>query len=131
METHSVTSEAPAAAPPARPNGLDKEAFMKLLITQLRHQDPLKAQDDKEFIAQLAQFSALEQSQQLSKSLTALLSFQQLAQGSALVGRRVEVLDAKQGPMQGVVQEVRLGEGGPRVVIDGRAYDTAAIQRLL
>lgn len=60
-----------AGAYPAadRPGGaLDKQAFLHLLVTQLRHQDPLRPVDDREFIAQLAQFSALEEMQALART---------------------------------------------------------------
>lgn len=50
---------------------LGKDAFLKLLITQLRNQDPLSPMEDKEFIAQMAQFSTLEQMQELNKNLQA------------------------------------------------------------
>ena len=48
---------------------LGKDAFLKLLVTQLRNQDPLNPMEDKEFIAQMAQFSTLESIQNLEKSL--------------------------------------------------------------
>lgn len=48
---------------------LGKDAFLKLLVTQLRHQDPLNPMEDKEFIAQMAQFSTLEQMQELNKNI--------------------------------------------------------------
>lgn len=50
-------------------NVLDKDAFLNLLVTQLKNQDPLNPMEDKEFIAQMAQFSSLEQMQNLSKNL--------------------------------------------------------------
>ncbi len=53
-------------------NSLDKEAFLKLLVTQLANQNPLNPVEDKEFIAQLAQFSALEQMQNLNKNLISI-----------------------------------------------------------
>ena len=53
---------------------LDKDAFLKLLITQFQHQDPLNPMDDKEFIAQLAQFSALEQSMAMSEKLDTVVT---------------------------------------------------------
>ncbi len=49
---------------------LDKDAFLKLLVTQLRHQDPLNPIEDKEFISQMAQFSSLEQMQNMGKTMT-------------------------------------------------------------
>lgn len=53
-------------------NDLDKDAFLKLLTTQLANQDPLNPIEDKEFIAQLAQFNSLEQMQGLNKNITVL-----------------------------------------------------------
>lgn len=53
---------------------LDKEAFLMLLVTQFQYQDPLNPMEDKEFIAQLAQFSALEQSMQTNENITALIN---------------------------------------------------------
>lgn len=50
-------------------NDLDKDAFLRLLTTQLANQDPLNPMEDKEFIAQLAQFSSLEQMQNLNKNI--------------------------------------------------------------
>lgn len=79
-------------------NALGKNEFMKLLITQLQHQDPLKPQDNTAYIAQLAQFSSLEGIQNLNQSVgnfgTTLRSTQAL-QASALVGRRVSVETSK------------------------------------
>jgi flagellar basal-body rod modification protein FlgD len=49
-------------------NGLGQDAFLKLLVTQLQHQDPLQPQDDTQFLAQLAQFSSLEQLTTISSS---------------------------------------------------------------
>ena len=51
---------------------LGKDAFLKLLVTQLQNQDPLNPLDDKEFIAQLAQFSSLEQMTNISEGITSL-----------------------------------------------------------
>lgn len=50
-------------------NDLDKDAFLRLLTTQLSNQDPLNPIEDKEFIAQLAQFSSLEQMTAMNKNL--------------------------------------------------------------
>jgi flagellar basal-body rod modification protein FlgD len=56
----------------AKDNGLGQDAFLKLLVTQLQHQDPTKPQADGEFIAQLAQFSSLEKLTQIAASVDAL-----------------------------------------------------------
>lgn len=53
-------------------SALDKDDFLQLLVTQLQHQDPLNPLDDKEFIAQLAQFSSLEQMNNVASGITAI-----------------------------------------------------------
>ena len=84
------------AAEKARPNDqLGKDEFMKLLITQLEHQDPLEPTDNTEFIAQLAQFSSLEGITNMAGSLEKFgqtLASTQALQASTLVGRQVQVL---------------------------------------
>ncbi|MFN7914024.1 MAG: flagellar hook capping FlgD N-terminal domain-containing protein [Vicinamibacterales bacterium] len=56
-------------------NALGKDAFLNLLVTQLQHQDPTKPMDDTAFLAQLAQFSSLEQLQSMNTSLTTIANF--------------------------------------------------------
>lgn len=56
----TTTGATGEATPLPRPDGLGRDAFLKLLVTQLQHQDPVKPKDDTEFIAQLAQFSSLD-----------------------------------------------------------------------
>lgn len=130
MQLDPVTG--PAGSTPAGPatgNKLDKNAFLKLLVTQLRNQDPSNAGDSKEMIAQLAQFSALEQSQQQSANLTQMLQLQQLTQGSALIGRKVLVADPESGNVtQGAVSGLHFVQGKPEVVVDGQGYELSTIQ---
>jgi flagellar basal-body rod modification protein FlgD len=56
-------------------NGLGKDAFMNLLVTQMQHQNPLEPQADGEFLAQLAQFSSLEQLQGINDNISKLMTF--------------------------------------------------------
>ncbi len=61
-----------AAATAPKQDALGKDAFLKLLVTQLQHQDPTKPQADGEFLAQLAQFSSLEKLTQIATSVDQL-----------------------------------------------------------
>ncbi|MER3405386.1 MAG: hypothetical protein C4289_09715, partial [Chloroflexota bacterium] len=109
--------------------GLGKQEFLQLLIAQLRNQDPLRPMEDREFIAQLAQFNALEQMQILNQSLANLARTQQFAQAAAYLGRQVEAVlgpDASGSAgagqvVRGAVTEVRRNpDGEPLLVIAGK-----------
>lgn len=97
---------------------LDREAFLKLLITQLRNQDPLNPMEDREFIAQLAQFSTLEQMQIMNSSLESSVQGQVALQSVSLIGRTVEALDPASGDtITGVVDKVYFESGQPILVV--------------
>jgi flagellar basal-body rod modification protein FlgD len=72
-----MSSDQLAAASRAVSNELDKDAFLKLLIAELSNQDPLNPMDDREFIAQMAQFSTLEQMTNMTKALEGMSSMEQ------------------------------------------------------
>lgn len=68
---------------------LDKNAFLKLLSVQLSNQDPLNPQDNTQYIAQMAQFASLEQSQNISVAMEKMVLSQMISEGSMLVGKDV------------------------------------------
>ena len=73
---------------------IGQEEFLRILLTQLRFQDPLEPVDNREFIAQLAQFSALEINRQQSEKVDTLLTMENANQALSLIGRNVEVAGA-------------------------------------
>jgi flagellar basal-body rod modification protein FlgD len=92
------------------------EDFLKVLTTQLSFQDPLKPMDNQQFMAQMAQFSALEQTRQTNDNLVLMLQMQSAAQSVGLIGRTVEVNGAA-GQAVGKVTTIRFVEGNPAVTI--------------
>lgn len=72
-------------------SALGSDAFMKLLVAQLQHQDPLNPQDNTEFVAQLAQFSSLEQQTETNKKMDQLLATQNSSAAFSLLGQDVVV----------------------------------------
>ena len=67
--TPNIHSDAISRQPKASTGELDRDAFLQLLIAQMQNQDPLNPMDDRDFIAQMAQFSALEQQQAMTRSM--------------------------------------------------------------
>lgn len=111
---------------------LDKDAFLQLLVAQLKHQDPMKPMDDTSFIAEMAQFSSLEQMQNLNKLMESQQTFQSLTQASGMIGKYV-VLQMPGEDAQlltGQVSEVRSSGGKVSVVIDGHEFDASYIRQV-
>lgn len=109
------------------PSALGKDQFLQLLITQLRHQDPINPVEDKEFIAQLAQFSSLEQMQNLNTNLGEMMLAQQkltaLGQATQMIGQEVELFTNEGESLFGRVRGVQFKNGWPQIMVDGRLYD--------
>ncbi len=95
---------------------IGQEDFLKILLTQLRFQDPLKPVDNQEFVAQLAQFSALEINRQQSEKVDTLLSVQANSQSIGLLGRSVEVTTSS-GSDAGTVLAVSFASGEPKLTV--------------
>ncbi|MBT9169269.1 MAG: Basal-body rod modification protein FlgD [Syntrophomonadaceae bacterium] len=117
MEVQNVSPTATAQFT-SKSRELGKNNFLKLLVTQLKHQDPLKPMEDTEFIAQLAQFNSLEQMINLNQSFEKMQQWQQVIQGTSLIGKGV--LAKIPEDVMGTVTQVMLLEGKVSLVIDGR-----------
>jgi flagellar basal-body rod modification protein FlgD len=89
---------------------LDKDSFLRILVTQLTNQDPLEPMKDTEFIAQMAQFSELEQMMNISKQMDNLTMLSLLSSGG-LVGRTVSFFDETGEEISSRVLSVRFGNG--------------------
>jgi flagellar basal-body rod modification protein FlgD len=111
---------------------LGADDFMKILMTQLTAQDPMNPMKDTEFIAQMANFSSLEQMRGLSKSFTAYSSSQQMATAPLYLGCEVTVKDPSSptGETKGTVESVTVREGKPALVIGGKTYDPNLISNI-
>ncbi|MDX1952352.1 MAG: flagellar hook capping FlgD N-terminal domain-containing protein [Verrucomicrobiota bacterium] len=99
---------------------LGQDEFFKLLITQLTSQDPMNPQSDSEFIAQMAQFSALEQSKAMQSDMSKL-------QANNLIGREVTLTGPDNSEIRGVVSAVNLNGDSPKIIVQNQAYDIDAV----
>jgi flagellar basal-body rod modification protein FlgD len=98
--------------------GLTTDDFMKLFLAQLTNQDPTKPMDDSQMLSQLSQMSMLQTFQGVQKTLEG----SQLAQASALIGKRVTGMDVNQQPVDGVVTSVTQSTDAGLVLQVGSQY---------
>lgn len=103
--------------------GLGRDDFFKLFLAQLANQDPMNPVNDKEFIAQLAQFSMIDTMQAMKKAMTGT----QLAQSSSLLGKTVQGIDVAGAPIEGVVDRVVQSDGQLLLMIGDRAIKPDAV----
>lgn len=92
---------------------LDQDTFLKLMVAQLRNQDPMNPTDSSEFLAQTAQFTSLEKLGKVADQSEQSFSAQMAFGASSLVGRTVTYTDAGGKEATGSVSSVRFGPSGP------------------
>lgn len=117
----------PVSAAPVPALGL--QDFLKVLLTQLTYQDPLKPMDNQQFMAQMAQFTALEQTQRLNDKIDQLVASQAALQSVGLIGRTVE-LETESGRVTGTVSALSLQTSPPTVTLTTTSGSTLADQPL-
>ncbi|MDD3799218.1 MAG: flagellar hook capping FlgD N-terminal domain-containing protein [Novosphingobium sp.] len=96
--------------------GLSFESLLQIVLTQLTYQDPLKPMDNFEFVSQLAQFSQIQQTQDMSEALQTLVAAQSGAQAASLLGKMVDV-PAGGVTLSGQVTAVAFEDGSPSLTI--------------
>lgn len=100
-------------------NGMDKEAFLQLLVAQMKYQDPLEPTSNTEYISQYATFSQVEQMQNMSATL-------ELSRASSMVGKQVLIQTTDSAgntkEVQGMVEYVKYENNKAYVSIDGTLY---------
>jgi len=128
----TVSPVSNVTSPPASPltagsKTLGSADFMKLLAVQFQSQDPLKPMDDTAFIAQMAQFTSLQQSQTLTTEMTKLSTSQELVAANSYIGRQVTVDDGKGGLTTGIVSGVEVDSTGPKIMVGANPYAISAV----
>jgi flagellar basal-body rod modification protein FlgD len=125
--TASYLATPDRAAASTRKSSLDADDFVKLLAVQFQTQDPMNPVTDTAFIAQMSQFTALEQTNSLIDSLASLRADQQFTTAAAYLGRTVTVSDGEDGVISGVVSAIEHAADGPRIVIGEFSYSLRAV----
>ena len=107
---------------------LGRDDFLKILITQLSYQDPTNPMQDKEFIAQMAQFSSLEQMTAMAKDFSRLTTMISSSEASSSLGKNVELFEDER-LVQGTVTAVTRGEV-PQVLVNGTFYNWDLVSKV-
>lgn len=116
-----------AGSPTGAAGKADKEMFLQLLVAQMRYQDPMNPTDSSQFLAQSAQFTALEKMQTVADQTTALFSAQMAFGASGLIGKQVTWTDADGAIQNGSVSGVTFGSTGPVLDINGKDVPIADV----
>ena len=111
----------PAGAGKALGPSLGKDDFLKLLVGQLKNQDPMNPTSDTDFIGQMAQFSQLEQTTNMATANSELIAQQSGARAVSLLGRNVTYPDTAGVSTTGVVEKVEWSAGKPTLTVGGVA----------
>ena len=106
----------PAAASAIPQTTVDYQSFLKLLVAQMKNQDPTNPMDSTQYVAQLAAFSQVEQSVQMNTKLDQMLQSSTLEQAASIIGRTITSAD---GETTGKVAEVKLISNGIVAVLEG------------
>ena len=107
--TTTIPTGANQASQSTSKTAVDYQSFLKLLIAEMKNQDPTKPMDSTQYVAQLATFSQVEQSVQTNTKLDQIMQSSALSQADALIGRSITSAD---GNTTGTVASVRLASSG-------------------
>jgi flagellar basal-body rod modification protein FlgD len=119
--TTSATTATSATTKKATDNILGKDDFLKLMVAQMKNQDPMNPSDDKDNIAQMAQFSSLEQITNLANATQELADRVTTTQMLGLIGHSVSYVGDDGATATGTVQSVQVAGGSTKLTIDGKA----------
>lgn len=106
--------------------------FLKVLLTQLTYQDPLKPMDNQQFMAQVAQFTTLGQTQEMNANIGRLVANQAALQSVGLIGRTVQ-LSMDDGDVTGTVAALTFAGGAPQLAVqmtDGTVISNVDLSRI-
>jgi flagellar basal-body rod modification protein FlgD len=119
--TSSVTSSSSSSSSLLPTQTLNQQDFLNLLVTELQNQDPMNPMSDTDFIAQMAQFSTLQQAQQTYQSISE-------TQATNLIGATVTVSGTGGVTATGTVTSVLMNSGTPEIVVNGQPYTLDEVQ---
>jgi flagellar basal-body rod modification protein FlgD len=123
--TGATTASTTSAA--AGNNGLTQADFLQLLTSEMENQDPLNPVSNDQYLAELAQFTSLQQTTDMSSTLTSMSNQMQQTAAMSYLGMQVSLTDSGGNPVSGVVSQVGNSGGVPYVIVNGTQYNASSI----
>jgi flagellar basal-body rod modification protein FlgD len=108
----------------------DKDTFLKLLVAQLKYQDPSNPADSTQFLAQTAQFTQVEKLSDIAESQASMFAAQQMLSASNLVGRTISYTDAGGAEVTGVVTSATLGGSDPTLKVGNTDVPLSSVKEV-
>jgi flagellar basal-body rod modification protein FlgD len=111
---------------PVPTQGLSQRDFLKLLVTQMTSQDPMKPTDSQDLLSQMTQFSTLNANTTMQAQLAQMQTLNEFSQAGSLLGKQV-TLQVNDTVAQGVVTGVDTSGNAPQIVVNGQSYSLAQV----
>lgn len=105
---------------------LDKDAFLQIMVAQLRYQDPTSPMDSGKFIEQMAMFTSMEQMANLNTNMEKLYQLQEMNQASSLIGKQVSLYNGEE-LISGEVERVTKIVDSISIWVSGKPYDLSQV----
>ena len=125
-----VTGSTGGATNEADPQVMGKDMFLKLLVAQLKYQNPMEPVDSSQFMAQTAQFTMVEKLEAMAAQTDALVAGEASQRAAGLLGRQVSYVDGQGAPQTGVVTGTRLGSDGPVLLLGKTEVPLAGVREV-
>ena len=112
---------------PVPTEGLSQQDFLKLLVTQMTSQDPMKPTDSQDLLSQMTQFSTLNANTTMQTQLAQMQALNEFSQASSLLGKQVTLQLDDTTTAQGVVTNVDTSSNVPQLIVNGQHYSLAQV----
>src|SRR3954452_4106190 len=130
---NNVTVPLPPGAstdPNTASNGMNKDTFLKLLVAQLKYQNPMSPADGTQFLAQTAQFSMVEKLEDMDAQITSGLNAQKTAAATGMLGQQIVATGSDGKDVTGIVTGMRIPADGPVLKVGDAEYAYATIKEV-
>jgi flagellar basal-body rod modification protein FlgD len=130
LATPPTATPTDGATTQADPQTVGKDTFLKLLVAQLKYQNPMEPVDSSQFMAQTAQFTMVEKLEAMAAQTDALVAGEASQRAAGLLGRQVSYVDDQGAAQTGVVTGTRFGTDGPVLVMGQKEISLGGVREV-